>query len=100
MLCITLCIVRTNSFSIAVGIVLCITFSITVDSWYMVLLSQAHSGSVNCVFVCSCILLSMEIRRLGGLITPACSYMLSYKLLCPTQSDSGFACLCIMLYSR
>ena len=32
----------------------------------------------------SCILLSMEIRRLGGLITPAYSYMLSYEFLCPT----------------
>ena len=48
----------------------------------------------------SCILLSMEIRRLGGLITPACSYMLSYEFLCPTQSDLGFACFCIVLYSR
>ena len=48
----------------------------------------------------SCILLSMEIRRLGGLITQACSYMLSYEFLCPTQSDLGFACLCIVLYSR
>ena len=42
----------------------------------------------------------LEIRRLGGLITPACSYMLSYEFLCPTQSDLGFACLCIVLYSR
>ena len=48
----------------------------------------------------SCILLSMEIRRLGGLITPARSYMLSYEFLCPTQSDLGFACLCSVLYSR
>ena len=48
----------------------------------------------------SCILLSLEIRRLGGLITPACSFMLSYEFLCPTQSDLGFACLCIVLYSR
>ena len=48
----------------------------------------------------SCILLSMEIRRLGGLITPACSYTLSYEFLCPTQSDFGFACLWIVLYGR
>ena len=47
----------------------------------------------------SCILLSMEIRRLGGLITPACSYMLSMNSCVPHRVIWGllaFALCCIV----